>query len=148
MEITSIGETTRGELLVADSGNGSILEVAGQGFETVARRTGNRSLVPRSQLEDHDGNVWIGGYGQGLLRLRGEKVDEFTRRDGLSSDFIGALLEDREGDLWSERPAGSIAFAIPRSSIFRPPTAVRATPSRPFAAATMGPPGWEPWEAA
>src|SRR5260370_18882339 len=63
-------------------------------------RMGNAFMIARAMVRDHDGNVWVGTLGQGLLRLRDGRLERFTRRNGLSSDMINALTEDREGNLW------------------------------------------------
>src|SRR4029077_14307462 len=59
----------------------------------------------RTVLRDSEGNTWIGTLGQGLLRLRADagdvqKMENFTERDGLSTEFVWCLLEDREHNIW------------------------------------------------
>jgi ligand-binding sensor domain-containing protein len=71
-------------------------------------------VFPKVTPRDRDGNVWMGTFGQGLLRLRHGRVERFTRRDGLSSDMINALSEDREGDLWVGTARGIDRFRDPR----------------------------------
>ena len=78
----------------------------------------NASLSPKVMMRDGDGNIWIGTTGQGLLRLRGGRVERLTRRDGLSSDNISALLEDREGNLWAGTARGIDQFSAPKSLHF------------------------------
>ena len=53
-----------------------------------------------SLLEDRDGMVWAGSWGQGLFRLTERGADRWTTRDGLAEDFIRTLAEDAEGNLW------------------------------------------------
>jgi signal transduction histidine kinase/ligand-binding sensor domain-containing protein len=48
---------------------------------------------------DRAGALWI-GTPHGLLRLEGERVERFTRKDGLSDDRVTAIVEDRDGNLW------------------------------------------------
>ena len=50
-------------------------------------------------LEDQQGVIWVGTWGGGLLRLDGEKMDVFTERDGLYSNFIRALGLTSSGDI-------------------------------------------------
>jgi len=59
----------------------------------------------RTVLRDSEGNTWIGSLGQGLVRLRADgrdvqKMENFTERDGLSTEFVWCLLEDREHNIW------------------------------------------------
>jgi ligand-binding sensor domain-containing protein/two-component sensor histidine kinase len=51
-------------------------------------------------LEDRDGIVWVGTWGQGLFRLTNRGVDRWSTRDGLPEDFIRTMAEDAEGNLW------------------------------------------------
>ena len=43
--------------------------------------------------------MWI-GTARGLNRLRGDRIDVFTTRDGLPGDAVHALAEDAQGRLW------------------------------------------------
>jgi signal transduction histidine kinase/ligand-binding sensor domain-containing protein len=61
-----------------------------------------------SLFEDHDGVIWAGTWGEGLIRLAGEGVDRWTSRDGLPEDFIRTLAEDAEGNLWIGMRAGGL----------------------------------------
>lgn len=63
------------------------------------------SAPPKSQdmvlaIVESGDDLWFGTGGGGLRRLRGGEVQSFTRKDGLSSDFIRCLYADRDGTLW------------------------------------------------
>jgi ligand-binding sensor domain-containing protein len=47
-----------------------------------------------------DGSVWFATYGNGLGRWKDGAVQQYTKGDGLMSDFVAALCEDPEGGLW------------------------------------------------
>lgn len=51
-------------------------------------------------LADPDGALWIGMVGEGLGRLQGDRLQRWTRRDGLHEDTVLAILDDRAGHLW------------------------------------------------
>ena len=62
-----------------------------------------------SLLEDRSGNLWIGTYDKGLLRLSPDEKGDFTanmflhdpaKPAGISSNIVRSLLQDRQGDLW------------------------------------------------
>ncbi len=73
---------------------------------------------------DRDGTLWNVTQQSGLLRVRsvssGENppapLDEYTARDGLSSDQINMVYEDREGSLWVATDLGLDRFRRPMSS--------------------------------
>ncbi|MFL6208635.1 MAG: two-component regulator propeller domain-containing protein [Pyrinomonadaceae bacterium] len=54
----------------------------------------------RVLLEDHQGALWIGTYGNGLSRFKDGQFTNYTNRDGLSNNFIRALSEDGAGNIW------------------------------------------------
>src|SRR5262249_50060953 len=51
-------------------------------------------------LVDHEGTLWIGTYGGGLLQYKNGKFRAFTKKDGLSNDIVRCLFEDTAGNLW------------------------------------------------
>jgi ligand-binding sensor domain-containing protein len=51
-------------------------------------------------LEDTHHNLWLAGYGVGLLRYRAGKLDWLTEQQGLPGSRLDTLYEDREGSLW------------------------------------------------
>jgi ligand-binding sensor domain-containing protein len=56
--------------------------------------------------EDADRTVWIGTYGDGLFRLKDEKITNVTTKDGLSDDVVYQILEDSHQNLWMSSNRG------------------------------------------
>ncbi len=54
----------------------------------------------RCILQDRAGNLWFATEGEGVCRYDGKSCTCFTRRDGLSSNFVRSIQEDRRGNLW------------------------------------------------
>lgn len=55
----------------------------------------------RTVVRDSTGTVWFGMYGSGLGMLKDGHMRQFTRKDGLSSDFVQSLLvDDERAVLW------------------------------------------------
>jgi signal transduction histidine kinase/ligand-binding sensor domain-containing protein len=59
-----------------------------------------QQIQAHNVLRDHDGGLWIGTSGWGLLHLHGGRTDVFTQTDDLSGDVVHALFEDRERNVW------------------------------------------------
>ncbi|MEM6841315.1 MAG: two-component regulator propeller domain-containing protein [Bacteroidota bacterium] len=68
---------------------------------------GNISVF--SLLEDRLGNLWVGTYNKGLLRLSPDEKGGFTvsmflhnpaEPTSISNNIVRSLLQDRHGDLW------------------------------------------------
>lgn len=51
-------------------------------------------------LTDHNGRLWIGTGGGGLVRLEGGVFTKFSIADGLIGNTIQSLAEDKSGTLW------------------------------------------------
>ena len=68
------------------------------------------AAVPRGGLEDRAGNLWLPTWGTGLFRCGTNGAPlQFTKQDGLGSDFVRALCEDSEGNLWVGTEGGGLS---------------------------------------
>jgi PAS domain S-box-containing protein len=67
---------------------------------------------------DRDGNLWVGTDSNGVLRVRGNGMDRFSRTEGLSGSYVRAFLEDREGSVWAATNNGIDKFHDPRVTSF------------------------------
>jgi signal transduction histidine kinase/ligand-binding sensor domain-containing protein len=54
----------------------------------------------RAITESMDGTLWFGMSGGGLGRCRDGELQQFTKADGLASDFVLCLLAETDGTLW------------------------------------------------
>jgi signal transduction histidine kinase/ligand-binding sensor domain-containing protein len=101
-------------LTVAARGEGGLWLGTSKGvflLERAARECVPLGTVPGlvvSLLEDRDGSLWVGTWGQGLYRLARGKVEGWTAKDGLPDDFIRTLAEDSEGNLWIGMRSGGL----------------------------------------
>jgi signal transduction histidine kinase/ligand-binding sensor domain-containing protein len=97
-EITSIGEDGDGAIIVA--ANREIRRLHGQAFANLELPGAVRPLKATALWRDQTGGLWIGTQDQGLIHVRGERVDRFRHGDGLSGDFVNSIFEDAEGNIW------------------------------------------------
>ncbi len=44
--------------------------------------------------EDENGVVWVGTYGNGMLKFKNKKIEQITKKQGLTNDFICSSLYD------------------------------------------------------
>jgi len=54
----------------------------------------------RTILEDNDGNVWIGTFGQGLFQWDNNTLNTYATNNPFPAERILSLLQDREGSIW------------------------------------------------
>jgi len=114
VNVLSLVEEADGGLLIGDDLSRTTLRLSNGILQPAVTQPGYSSVNPKVGLRDHDGNVWLGTPGQGLLRWRQGRLEGFTRRDGLSSDVINSLSEDREGDIWVGTARGIDRFRDPK----------------------------------
>src|SRR5262249_53184407 len=75
------------------------------------RLPGNVSEVKTHRmLRDHDGGLWLGTSGDGLVHLRQGRTDVFSLSDGLSGNNVSDVFEDREGNIWVATTGGLDRF--------------------------------------
>lgn len=103
--------TCRGEVVstsvrgIYEAADGRLLSIEAEGFTEVregcrARSAEASELQIRTVGEDHDGNLWIGTLGDGLLRYRNGKPALFSAPSVLPDNGITAIFEDRERNMW------------------------------------------------
>src|SRR6056297_4130355 len=79
---------------------GNNIEFNRSGEISFRRYLPGRSIGPI--LEDDDGTIWVGTWGNGLLRFDPEtgESDQFTTDDGLPANTVSAILQDDDGFIW------------------------------------------------
>ena len=89
-------------------GPGNILGTFRNGVVTRARLNARDStrIIPQEFKEAPDKSIWIATIGAGVLRWRNGIFEQFTRRDGLSSESVHSLWIDAEGSAWISTDAG------------------------------------------
>ena len=112
--IKSVAVENAEDLLIADAATQNVLRFSGGMLKPIARRMEKLYSASKCLMRDHDGGVWIGTVGQGLLRVSDGRLERFTRVNGLSSDYIRAVLEDREQNLWVATARGLDRFRNPQ----------------------------------
>lgn len=78
---------------------GGLLRYRDGVFTRVALADGKAEEV-YSLYEEADGTLWIGTFGSGLQRLRGNRVQAVTAQQGLYDNVILQILEDGQGSFW------------------------------------------------
>lgn len=54
----------------------------------------------RAIFKDQGGALWLGTYGDGLIRMKNERITFLTSRDGLFDNIISHLVPDSAGRVW------------------------------------------------
>jgi|GEM_PF-292756 len=62
-------------------------------------------------MEDSDGNLWAGSYGDGLYRWNGKS---WKLVEGLPATVIRSLFEDHEGNIWVGTDGGGLCQLKPK----------------------------------
>jgi signal transduction histidine kinase/ligand-binding sensor domain-containing protein len=93
-----IVETEEGALVIAE--RDKLTQLVGEKVVEYHPRVNRLNTHFAHMLRDRDGAVWIGTFDRGLIRVYRDRVDLFSRADGLSSNYVRGLFEDREGNIW------------------------------------------------
>jgi signal transduction histidine kinase/ligand-binding sensor domain-containing protein len=65
-----------------------------------------RDFIARTMLEDSGGVRWIGGGGDGLVRLERGRAVRYTSKDGLRSNTIRQIHQAPDGMIWFATDSG------------------------------------------
>ena len=123
LHIRSILEDTKGRLWLGNNGIGVLLK-EGDSIVNFSEKLGlihpnskrsGEQKSPQGTLEhvfviaeDNNGNIWFGDRDAGIWKFDGEKLDNYTNKDGLANDFVLSIYEDRNSELWFGMADGSI----------------------------------------
>jgi signal transduction histidine kinase/ligand-binding sensor domain-containing protein len=105
--VSGIAQVLDGSMVWTDAGMGPQRLVNGRIMPYAGVRTESRARI---LLSDHEGSLWIGTMGQGLLHVHQGHIDKYSREDGLSGDTVYSLLEDREHNIWVATDRGLDRF--------------------------------------
>ena len=107
------------------SGGLSVLRVGENGKRTIVPFKHNAAILKLVKdyisciYDDEDGNLWLGTSGSGLLhidKLSG-KTELFTKKNGLSNNFIYGITEDDAGNLWLSTNKGLCRFSKTKHTV-------------------------------
>lgn len=85
------------------------LEVNGAGDDAL-----NEPYV-RAIHQDEEGLMWVGTYGNGLFRIKDDKVTPIKKVHGLYDNIISHIQEDRQGNFWMGSNRG--IFRVQKSEL-------------------------------
>ncbi len=114
MPTRSVNDLLRGAdgtLLIATLGG--IRQLAGDALVPYPIPGVDSPFNAQRLLLDRQKGLWIGTTDRGLIHVHQGRTDQFSRLDGLSSDWVGALFEDREGNVWVGTNEGLHRFREP-----------------------------------
>jgi len=118
LDVSSVGEDVNGQLVIIDGTQKRGFHFSKGQAKPIGPQAPDSSFMDGTMVCDHDGNIWVGTAGQGLLRLQKNKVDRFTRLGGLSSNVVASLVEDHEGDIWVATARGVDRIRDPKVQIY------------------------------
>jgi ligand-binding sensor domain-containing protein/AraC-like DNA-binding protein len=97
-KINAIVEDRKGNLLFGTRENGVFKFLNETFFKFEIEGLGRNHLIS-TIYEDQGGTLWI-GTNKGLFRNVDNRTNVYTRRDGLSDNYIRYIIEDNERNLW------------------------------------------------
>jgi signal transduction histidine kinase/ligand-binding sensor domain-containing protein len=126
--VHSFVETSRGVLAAGTSDHGFYLVFPGEPAETLnfTRTNGFPSDWVISLCEDHEGNLWVGTGGAGLVVVRPNNVQTISPPDQWQGRAVLSVNTGREGALWvGTEGAGLYCFRDGTWTHFGPDEGIR-----------------------
>lgn len=102
--------------IVAATADGGLYRYRPGGLEAV-RASALEHKEIAAFYEDADGLLWIGTVGNGLVLLDGDKLSNFTTKDGLFDDEIFAIVPDAQDRLWMASSKG--IYYVPQADLVK-----------------------------
>lgn len=117
LHIRSIFEDSKGRLWIGNNGIGVLLK---EGDSIINFSNKNNLIHPNSKRngdkspqgtlehvftisEDNKGNIWFGDRDASIWKYDGKAMKNYTKIDGMTSDFALSIYEDKNGELWYGR---------------------------------------------
>ena len=75
-------------------------------FTSIAPLSGKQVWT---SLEDRDGNLWFGTWGDGVARYDGRDFTMFDTESGLAHNVVLSIIQDRRGHLWFGTDGGLVS---------------------------------------
>ncbi len=101
--------------LLAGNNRGTVFEKNETGFSVY-----KKNIVPKAEIkalyEDERGWLWAGTGYQGLALVRNNKVQVFTKQDGLHDNSVYSFLPTKSGRLYAIGDAGMSEISIGRNN--------------------------------
>jgi len=122
LHVRSILEDSKGRLWIGNNGIGVLLK-EGDSISNFSEkqnlihptswRKGDTSMPGTLEhvfviFEDGKGAIWFGDRDAGIWRYDGVKMTNFSKKDGLTTDFAVSIFEDSKGVLWFGMADGTI----------------------------------------
>jgi len=94
--IKSIIENVDGTIILGSEGAGAFILVENR-FTQLA---GTDSLQIYALCRDSKGRIWIGTFGDGVVRISDEGIARYSTENGFPERVVRSIIEDREGNMW------------------------------------------------
>jgi signal transduction histidine kinase/ligand-binding sensor domain-containing protein len=108
LNVTALCEDSTGRLWIGTQGDGLFFYF--DGVMSRFHEDGNPlDLTIHSIAEDTAGNLWLGAP-SGLYRLAGQKLTNYTTKDGLPNNFVSSIHVARSGTVWITTKGGMCQF--------------------------------------
>lgn len=116
--VLAITADQSGNLWIGTDGQGLFRILPGGGIERYTDKNGLPMIHLTSLLEDQNGKIWVGMSGDGgTCQLISEPDPKhavisrcYTKRDGLSGNWIRRISQSSDGKVWFSAPSGLTIF--------------------------------------
>jgi len=122
LHVRSLLEDSKGNLWIGNNGIGVLLK-SGDKIINFSEKNGlihpeskgSGDKSPEGTLEhvfaieeDKPGNIWFGDRDTGVWKFDGKMITNFSKKDGLTHNFVQTIYTDKKGVLWLGLTDGSV----------------------------------------
>ncbi len=101
----------KGDTVYFGTNNGKLISYNGREWNVFGSNYLSTDRGIHALVADPDGSLWLGTYGDGLIKLHGDTVTKFTMADGLPSDYVRDMTF-YDGKLWVACYGGIVTVEI------------------------------------
>jgi len=99
--------------------NNGVSGYDGSRFFSINKKFTTSGLKINTIIEDNAGVLWFGTSTEGIYSFDKDKIEHYTKKNGLSSDIILCIIQDTRGDLWfGTRDGGICKLPIEKFKIY------------------------------
>lgn len=116
IQFASVIEDSYGNFWFGNQGRGLIYLQLKNNFESFQNIAGRDFTITKGIVQDELRDFWFNTYGEGLFKFNGGEFINYSKEQGLLSDYVQKILIDHRRDMWLGTLSGLSRFTPDREN--------------------------------